>query len=89
MITVKLVKFDSVSKRFVAEMTVTEDLAEYRYRCEGLWSEGCEAEIAKVLYSQHAERVACDAKLSDVEVTGIEAKIVTEATKFSTAEVKP
>lgn len=50
---VEVTSFDPASKRYVAQLIVTEPTAEYRYTCEGTWDEKDAAMVAGALYDQH------------------------------------
>lgn len=83
---VSIVKYDAATQRYVAELTVTEDEKVSTYRCEGQWKEGCEANIAESLYSQH--RVVASASKASTDTKPIADKIAVEVDKIILAEVK-
>jgi hypothetical protein len=78
---VTITKFDSATKRYIAQLTVTEGETARTYTCEGQWKDGAEKQVASMLWGNH---VAVTAKAAgpDSEQKAIEDKITAEIAKL-------
>lgn len=85
---VKITQYDPQTRRYVAELTVTEGEKSASYRAEGTWHDEDAPMVAGALYDQHKARQAKDATI-EAEKQAIGDKIAAEVAKVAvTAEVK-
>lgn len=87
--TIELTHYDPTTKRYRAQLTVTDADKTYTYGCEGTWHDNDAPMVAGALHDQHVAAMATAPK-ADAEKATICAAILAEVEKkaAAAAEVK-